>query len=107
MLSVASPIELMVWPTDFPLPVIDWKKPMTATSTPKMPAIHTTWRTFLRQYHRRRRATTSCSAYSLLCPYMLGAGMSLWASTSTRPRKAMTPMNVPSSASGMLQPLVW
>ena len=47
-------------------------------------------RNFVRQYQTRRRATMSSSTSSWPAPYRLARGMSLWARTSTKPRKAMT-----------------
>ena len=51
-----------------------------------------------RQYHRRRRDTTSSLRSSRSAPYSDGAGISLWASTSISPRKAAMPSSVPTSA---------
>ena len=54
-------------------------------------------RNFVRQYQYRRRATRSSSLRLASAPYRLGEGISLRASTSTRPRNPITAITVISS----------
>src|SRR6185312_2254173 len=72
---------------------------MTARTT-----IHTASRYQKRQNQTRRRAITSSCCSALSAPNRLGQGMNQRNTMSTRPRNAITSMNVQNSAHGTLRP---
>ena len=74
-------------------PVTDIAVSTKVTSSVRTKATRYLWR----QYHTRRRATTSSASSSRPAPKRLARGISLWARTSIPPRKAMTKKNVASS----------
>ena len=94
-----------------PVPIIDsvsrseagpsaalWMRLITTSSANSQPRMNVQRRHFVRQYQTRRRATTSSSSSGFSAPYSDARGMYLCASTSTRPRNAITVRKVTSSA---------
>ena len=96
---VSRPPQIEVSPPKIELQAID-SRTVKATK----PTSHISRRYLRRQYHRRRRETTSSARSSFSAPYSAGAGISLCATTSTRPRNAATPSTVPTTAQNSGQP---